>query len=66
MTYGPSIADLYRRTATWTQLRYVKPSNTAQFSSFGASVTVEGDTFAVGAPKGASTVDKHGEIYIYR
>ena len=59
-------AYLYRRTATWTQLRYVKPSNTAQFSSFGASVTVEGDTFAVGAPKGASTVDKHGEIYIYR
>ncbi|MEJ7597983.1 MAG: hypothetical protein WKG01_08760 [Kofleriaceae bacterium] len=59
-------AYLFRRTGAWSQLRYVKPSNTAMLSHFGSSLTIEGDTFVVGAPKAPSTVDRQGAVYVFR
>ena len=38
-----------RSGTTWTQQAYLKASNTGTFDSFGWSVTVSGDTVAVGA-----------------
>ena len=63
---GCGAAYLFRRGASWAQLRYVKASNTSTNANFGASVTIDGDTFAVGAPKNDFATDTQGEIYIYR
>ncbi len=38
-----------RNGTTWTQQAYIKASNTASFDRFGSSVSVSGDTLAVGA-----------------
>jgi len=40
----------FRSGATWTQLAYVKASNTGAGDFFGRSVAVSGDTVVVGAP----------------
>ncbi|TKB67085.1 MAG: hypothetical protein E8D47_04635 [Nitrospira sp.] len=39
-----------RSGSTWTQQAYLKPSNTGAGDRFGDSITLAGDTLAVGAP----------------
>lgn len=47
---------IFQRTGTfWTQQAYIKASNTARGDAFGTSLTLSGDTVAVGAPHEAST-----------
>ncbi|HEU4727321.1 MAG TPA: FG-GAP repeat protein [Kofleriaceae bacterium] len=43
-----------RTRTTWTQQAYLKASNTAVADDFGSSVSLSGDTLAVGAPSEAS------------
>ena len=48
---------VFRNAAnTWSQMAYIKASNTETFDSFGGSVTLSnsGDTLAVGASREAS------------
>ncbi|MFN0206981.1 MAG: FG-GAP repeat protein [Planctomycetota bacterium] len=71
-------AYVFLRTGTtWTQQAYLKASNTGDGDQFGNSVTVEGDTIAVGAPdedsnatgvngnQGSNTAGDAGATYIY-
>jgi len=44
-----------RSGATWTQQAYIKASNTEAWDSFGSSVSLSGDTLAVGAYAEASS-----------
>jgi hypothetical protein len=39
-----------RRNLGWAQQAYIKASNTAKFDNFGSSLSLSGDTLAVGAP----------------
>lgn len=43
-----------RSGTTWTQQAYLKASNTAQMQLFGTSVSADGETIVVGAPREAS------------
>ena len=73
---------IYKRTGTlWAQEAYIKASNNDAGDSLGSSVSIQGDTLAVGAPDedsnqttitngtGASSDDSNitsGAVYIYR
>lgn len=50
-----------RNGTTWTQQAYLKASNTASFNYFGRSVTVDGNTIAVGADQYQSM----GAVYVF-
>jgi len=52
-----------RNGGVWTQQAYLKASNPTQSAWFGHSVTVEGDTIAVGSPLYLS--DYSGAVYIF-
>jgi trimeric autotransporter adhesin len=67
-----------RKRATWTQQAYLKASNTDENDFFGWSVSLSGDTLAVGAPGEASAAtgvngDQNnnlasfaGAVYVFR
>jgi len=50
-----------RSGASWVQQAYLKPSNTTPEDVFGTSVSVSGDTIAVGAPSEGGT----GAAYVF-
>ncbi len=66
-----------RDGATWAQEAYVKASNTGPIDSFGSSVSLSGNTLAVGAPAEASaatgingnevdeTANSAGAVYVF-
>jgi hypothetical protein len=62
-----------RRGANWTQEAYLKASNTGMGDSFGRSVSLSGDTLAVGAPDEDSAgsdpsdnaVGQAGAVYVF-
>ena len=60
---APGAAYVFVRTgSTWGQQAYVKASNTQSFDRFGGSVSVSGDTIAVGArEEGGSS----GATYVF-
>jgi hypothetical protein len=73
---------IYRRSGTrWAQESYIKAANVARYSQFGRSVSLVGDTLAVGSPyedsnqnyitngAGASddiSLNDAGAVYVYR
>lgn len=72
-------AYVFQRTGTsWTQQAYLRPSNPSTCVSFGESVTISGDTLAVGAPyepSGATGVNGNqsdssavyaGAVYVFQ
>jgi hypothetical protein len=72
-------AYVFRRTDTgWQQEAYLKASNTSRGDIFGSSVSLAGDTLAIGAMLEASasrgvggnqdddTADASGAVYVYR
>ena len=58
-----------RADTTWEQTAYLKASNTAAESEFGASLALDGDTLAVGAPQtareGEPSDNWSGAVYIF-
>lgn len=67
-----------REGSTWSQLAYVKASNTGGSDRFGISVAVSGETLAIGAPGESSiatgvggdqsnnSVSGSGAVYVFR
>ena len=67
-----------RGNETWSQLSYLKASNTSRFDWFGHSVAVSGDTLAVAAPledssatgiggdEADGSAEGSGAIYVFR
>jgi hypothetical protein len=46
---GAGAAYVFQLNGTWTQIAYLKPSNTTAGEGFGGSVAISGDTVVVGA-----------------
>jgi hypothetical protein len=67
-----------RTGTTWTQEAYLKASHTGAFDSFGSSISLSGDTLAVGASGEASaatgvngnqadsSASAAGAVYVFR
>ena len=51
----------------WQQDAYIKASNTGNFDYFGSSISLSGDgkTLVVGAPKEDGTADNSGAVYVF-
>ena len=59
-------AYVFVRTGTnWTQQAYLKPSNTTTGDFFGGSVSVSGDTVAVGSRFQDSIASNSGAVYVF-
>ena len=67
-----------RTGSTWSQQAYLKASNTGAYDEFGRSVTISGDTIAIGAPaedsdstgingprQGSNSFKNAGAVYIF-
>ncbi|MFH0900458.1 MAG: cadherin-like beta sandwich domain-containing protein [Pseudomonadota bacterium] len=73
---APSSGAVYvlrRSGATWTQEAYIKASNTEASDNFGCSVSISGDTLAVGASaedgkagQADNLATNSGAVYIFR
>ncbi len=54
-----------RSGEAWSQQAYLKASNTAEFASFGTSVSVSGRTVLVGAHGESSVAEGSGAAYVF-
>lgn len=50
---------------TWSQTAYVKASNTGTDHNFGASLALDGDLLAVGAPGENTAAQNAGAVYVF-
>ena len=55
-----------RSGTTWIQQAYIKASNTEAGDSFGQSVSLSGDTLAVGAPLASWSIRGGGTVYVFK
>lgn len=59
-----------RSGSTWIQQQYLQPADPVEFGNYGTSVSVSGDSFAVGAPNthpdGQPALDDAGAVYVYQ
>ena len=60
-TWSGAVYVFTRSGRTWSQQAYLKASNTGEYDAFGHSVSLSGDTLAVGARgEGSSATDVNG------
>jgi hypothetical protein len=64
--YGTGAADVYHRDGTtWTEQQKLKAGDEAAESSFGQSVSISGQTIAVGSPAQSSEAFGSGAVYVF-
>jgi len=64
--YQTGAAYVYHRDGvTWTEQQKLKASDEAPESAFGLSVSINGQTIAVGSPSQASGVFNSGAVYVF-
>jgi hypothetical protein len=64
--YATGAAYVYHRDGvTWTEQQKLKASDEAAESSFGQSVSISGQTIAVGSPSQSSEASGSGAVYVF-
>ena len=64
--YGTGAAYVYHRDGvTWTEQQKLKASDPAPESAFGLSVSISGQTIAVGSPSQSSGAFLSGAVYVF-